>query len=222
MKAFIGLVKKDLGLMKFWSWMGLLFFGMAGMHIFSGYISEPELMFPFMMAAVLILAPLLLLYTLRVEGKTQLWLYNPQSSLKLLLAKLGAAAIIQLIAQLFISFYALFFMRRAIAFFSSALPIDQGIISLQLHIFGTAMHVSVLFMFLWTVYHSLGKYPAIRHFRWLAVVLVWLSYHVLVERQLWKLPIFQNSLSLFTLMYAILSIIFFLLASRLLDRKVEV
>ena len=259
MKAFIGLVKKDLSLMKFWYivWLVVFIIGMAGVYILSVYLSEPLIPVPFLMMAAgfhMFLAPISLLYTLNLEGKTQLWLYNPQSSLKLLLSKLSAAAIIQLIAQLIISLYALFIMQvlvkaGKIASFGNFLPIKQGIF-MQLGIFSTAMYISIWFIFLWTVYHSLGKYPAIRHFRWLAVVLVWFAWSLLeglllktktltnewfsldlsvrIEPNLkyedgWNIIYTDVSLPIIPiLLYAALAITFLLLASWLLDRKVEV
>ncbi len=261
MRAFIGLLKKDLSLMKFWYfvWLTFMFIGMIGVYALSVYTSEPSITVPFLVTMAsfhVFLAPLSLLTVLNIEGKTQLWLYNPQSSIKLLLSKISSAAIIQLIAQTFISLYAFFIMKvlldnGLIDSFSSFLPFKQGFL-MQLGIFGTSMYFSIWVIFLWTVYHSLGKYPAIKNFRWLGVILVWFAYNVL-EVLLAKTKLFKNELFSFGVsvniapkmdykmengwnilytdanipivtigLYIILSIIFFLLASWLLDRKVEV
>lgn len=261
MNAFIGLLKKDLSLMKFWYivWLTFMFLGMIGIYVLSVYTSEPSISVPFLvtMAAFhVFLAPISLLTILNIEGKTQLWLYNPQGSVKLLLSKISAAAIIQFIAQLFISLYGLFVMKillnnGLIDSFSSFLPLKQGFL-MQLGIFGASMYISIWVIFLWTIYHSLGKFPGIKNFRWLAVILVWGAYNLL-EMLLVKTKLFNNELFSFAinvnispkmdyqnsngwniiytdasvplvtiLLYIILSVIFFLLASWLLDRKVEV
>lgn len=261
MNAFIGLLKKDLSLMRFWYiiWLVFMFLGMIGSYAVSVYTSEPSLTVPFLvtMAAFhAFLAPLSLLTILNIEGKTQLWLYNPQSSFKLLLSKISAAAIIQFFAQICITLYAFFVMKvllnhGLIDRFSSFLPFKQGFF-IQLGIFGVSLYISIWVIFLWTIYHSLGKYPAIKNFRWLAVIFVWFAYNLL-EMLLAKTKLIKNELFSFAVnvniapkmdyelengwnivytdahvplvaitLYVILSIIFFLLASWLLDRKVEV
>lgn len=259
MTAFIGLLKKDLSLMKFWLivWLAFMFLGMIGVFVLSS--EEPSIPVPFLVTMAgfhVFLAPISLLTILNMEGKTQLWLYNPQGSVKLLLSKTSAAAIIQLIAQMFISLYGLFVMKMLmneglIDSFNNFLPLKQGFL-MQLGIFGVSMYISIWVIFLWTVYHSLGKYPAIRNFRWLAVILVWVAYNLL-EFLLAKTKLIQNELFSFgininiapkidygtnnswniiytdanipivtILLYIILSVIFFIIASWLLDRKVEV
>ncbi|MFS0645315.1 hypothetical protein [Siminovitchia sp. 179-K 8D1 HS] len=261
MTAFIGLLKKDLGLMKFWYmiWLAFMFLGMIGIYALSVYTAEPNISVPFLVTMAgfhVFLAPISLLYILNLEGKTQLWLYNTQSSIKLLLSKISTAAIIQMVAQIFISLYALFVMKvlqnqGLIDRFSDLLPFQQGFY-MQMGIFGISMYISVWVIFLWTVYHSLGKYPAIRKFRWLAVILVWFAYNLLefflVKTKLFKDELFSFSINvniapkmdyevkdgwhiLYTdasvpimtiTLYVIVSIIVFLLSSWLLDRKVEV
>ncbi|MFD1707759.1 hypothetical protein ACFSCZ_13620 [Siminovitchia sediminis] len=245
--------------MKFWYlvWLAVMFLGMAAIYGLSLYVSEPTITVPFlaMMAGIhMFLAPIFLLTILNLEGKTQLWLYNPQGSIKLLLSKVSAAAIIQLITQVIISLYGLAVMKilvdgGVIEHFSHLLPFKQGVY-MNLGIFATSMYISVWVIFLWTIYHSLGRFPAIRNFRWLAVILVWVAYN-LVEALLVKLKILNNEMFSFginvniapkmtyedgwqiiytdaslpiiiILFYATVSVVIFLLASWLLDRKVEV
>ncbi|MBD8007056.1 hypothetical protein [Bacillus norwichensis] len=261
MRAFNGLLKKDLNLMKFWwmVWLVFMFLGMIGVYALSVYSSEPSIIVPFLMtiaAFQVFLAPLSVLTVLNIEGKTQLWLYNPQSSIKLLLSKISSAAIIQLIAQIFVSLYALFVMKvllnnGLIDSFNGFMPFKNGFL-MQLGIFGASMYISIWCIFLWSVYHSLGKYPTIRSFRWIAVILVCFAYNAL-EVLLTKTRLFKNELFSFGVsiniaprmsyqeqngwailqtdahipimticLYIVLSLIFFLLASWLLDRKVEV
>ncbi|WP_144461330.1 hypothetical protein [Siminovitchia fortis] len=260
MKAFIGLLRKDLTIIRNWylTWFAFMLVGMVGIYVFSVYVSEPSIPVPFlvMMASLhLLLAPLTMLTALNSEGKTQLWLYNPQSSAKLLLSKLSAAAVIQLLAQFFILLYAFFVMKILLAnglidSYNSFLPVKQGLF-MQLGIFAVAIYFSVWVIFLWTLYHLLGKYPAIKNFRWLAVLLVWFAFGfletLLSKTKLFKKEMFfsvninispkmdygtHNSWNivytdahiplLIIGLYAVVAIIVFLLASWLLDRKVEV
>ncbi|VEF48967.1 YhcE protein [Bacillus freudenreichii] len=261
MTAFFGLLKKDLSLIRFWYmvWLAFMMLGIIAVYGISKGVSEPSILVPYLVTMGsfhVFLAPIALLYMLNIEGKTQLWLYNPQNSTKLLLSKICSATVIQLIAQVIISLFAVIVMKilqdnGLIEHFSDFLPFKQGFY-MQLGIFGVSMYMSIWVIFLWTVYHSLGKYPSIRNFRWLAVVLVWLAYNVF-EALLAKTKVIQNQLFYFSVnvdiapqmdyetkegwkilyadasvpvtaivLYVILSVIFFLLASWLLDRKVEV
>jgi hypothetical protein len=261
MKAFAGLLKKDLLLMRFWYVVWLIFTALyvGGGYAFTQKIDEPSAIVPMLvMLAVLhiSLMPIMIVHVLNVEGKTQLWLYNPQSSLKLLFSKLAAGVILQVISQAILALYALFVVNILkshdfIGRFTEFLPTKQGML-FELGIFSVSLYMSVWVLFLWTIYHSLGKYPAIRNFRWLAVIVVWVAFN-LFEALLAKLNIIQNGLFLFgvnmqispsmsydlgkgwsiqmtppsmpivsLVMYTIEAIVIFLITARLLDRKVEV
>lgn len=205
MNAFIGLLKKDLMLMRFWYivWLAFTVLGFGGGYALSVKIGEPSGVVPLfiMLASVHIcLMPIILLRVLRIEGKTQMWLYSPQSSLKLLLSKFSAAFLLQLCSQIILSLYGCFVMNilqknGLIGRFSEFLPLKQGIF-FQLGLLAGAVYFSIWVVFLWTVYHSLSTFPKLRNFRWLIVVLVWAIYNIL-EAFLAKIHVIQNQLFTF-------------------------
>ncbi|MFJ7728705.1 hypothetical protein ACIQXV_21540 [Neobacillus sp. NPDC097160] len=261
MDALIGLLKKDLTLMRFWYIVWLVFtaLSMGGGYILSNWIAEPSVIVPIfvMLAGIhIFLMPIIILQTLRIEGKTQIWLYNPQSSQKLLFSKISAAFLLQIISQCLLSLYGVFVTsilvkHGLIGSFREFLPIKQG---LFFHggMLSISIYISLWVIFLWTVYHSLGKYPKVKNFRWLVVLLVWGSYNVfealLVKLQVlpqelftfginlqvapsmnydlqngWEIKYMSASLPIIPIiLYTILTIILFFIASRLLDKKVEV
>lgn len=261
MNAFIGLVKKDMTLMKFWyiAWLIFTAISIIGGYLIVNWLSEPNLLVPIYLMLLglhLFLAPIMLLSALRQEGKTQLWLYNPQSSKKLLLSKVSAVFIIQVISQVLMALYGILVMaylmyKGEINTLSELFTFSPGLL-IHLGILSVSLYLSFWITFLWTVYHSLGNYPAIRNFRWLIVILVWGTFNV-IEATLIKIKIIREHLVSFTvninagpnmeydmgngwnisytempvpitpiILYAIVSIILFFIASRLLDRKVEV
>lgn len=114
-----------------------------------------------------------------------------------------------------------------------------------------ATFITIWAIFLWAVYHSLGQYPALRKIRWLAVVTVFAGYTFLeglftrtklVQEHLYSWTMTVNVATSFTmndngwgfersdiavpitpfLLYAILLLVIFYVACRLLDKKVEV
>jgi hypothetical protein len=253
MTAFLGLVKKDMMLMRFWYvvWLVFTLISMAGGFIISKWLSELSVIVPvyiMLMGLQLFLMPIMLSTALRIEGKSQLWLYNPQSSKKLLLAKLSAVSIFQGGSQLILALYGLVMAKilvekGVISSFSDFLPLKQGFF-IHLGIFSMSAYMCFWIMFLWTVYHSFGRYSAIKNFRWLVVILVCGTYNVF-EAFLFKLKVIKEPLFTFTvkyesgrgwtipytevslpivpiIVYSLISIALFLIASRLLDKKVEV
>ncbi|MBS4198269.1 hypothetical protein KHA93_01165 [Bacillus sp. FJAT-49732] len=261
MTAFWGLMKKDMLLMRFWyiTWLIFSLICIVGGYFMQDYWNEPSIVVPIyigLMSMHLFLMPIMILHVLNVEGKTQLWLYNPQSSKKLLLAKLSSAALLQFISQLLLVVYGLILMqfllkKGLITTYSDFLPFEQGAF-FHIALFSTSLYMTNWIIFLWTIYHSLGKIPALKNFRWLVVLLIWIAFGF-VEAQLVKLKVLQNNLFSFSanvnvapsmeyakgngwtivytdvpvpivpiIMYIIFAIALFLIASRLLDKKVEV
>lgn len=262
MSAFWGLLKKDYSLARtgYLVWLAFLLFGMAASFWGAQWASEPSIVVPFFVTMAgmhMFLAPITLLTLLNREGKTQLWLYNPQGSYKLLLSKLAVVASLQLFAQILISVYSLFVMKWLVNHglidrFSQFLPFKQGLY-MQIGLFAASIYICIWITFLWTIYHSLGKYPALKNLRWLVIIVVYYVYQM-GEWLLSKTKLFQNKAFefsvnveiapkmnytgadngwriiygdaavpiVFIILYLIISIIIFLLACRLLDRKVEV
>ena len=259
MIAFWGLMKKDMLLMRFWyiTWITFSIICIVGGYIMQNYWSEPSivaLIYIVLMSMHFFLMPIMILHVLNIEGKTQIWLYSPQSSKKLLLAKLSAAALLQFISQVFLTIYGIFlmmFLYKSGLMPTFTLPISQGAFY-NIALFIASLYMTIWIIFLWTIYHSLGKFPALKNFRWLVVFLIWIAFGF-IEAQLVRLKVLQNNLFSITtnmnvapsmeymkgkgwsivytdipipivpiILYTIFGIVLFLIASRLLDKKVEV
>lgn len=258
MKPFLGLLKKDGMILQFWYmiWFVLSVGGMIIAFFFSKNYDEPLVTLPiifFLFFFHLYLMPLMMLSMLRIEGKTQIWLHNPQSSYQLFFSKLCVVFGYQMISQLLVNLYFLllykwYFNEQIVQWFVNFK--FKHFLFLNGFVLATALYFSLWVIFLWTVYHSLSKYPALKHLRWLAVVLIIGAYHFLGYLSqkfgfndyilgLWKVEIYsnmayENGIGLDAaatplgipvssiIYYVIICIILFFVAGKLLDRKVEV
>lgn len=211
MSAFQGLLKKDFAISKFWFllWVAFLVLFLVIPLAIEIYLHEPMLMLPVAVVMLFIFhiffLPGMLLQMLHLEGKTQLWLHNPQSSSTLFLSKLAVCSIYQLITQLFLTGIGLIlyqFYKQQIFIETAALY--KGIAVLNVGILAAAVYFSCWVMLYWTVYHSLGKYPTLKNWRWLVIVIMFLVYNTiasLLERmefmkevaQKWTIPVFMNT-----------------------------
>src|SRR5699024_1451891 len=112
--------------------------------------------------------------------KTQLWLYNPQSSSKLLLSKLVVCFGYQLISQLFLTVIGLvifMFLRDEIPFGTSF--IFKGIVLLNTALLGIGLYLACWVMFYWCIYHSFGTFQMFKSFRWIILMLIFFSYNAM-------------------------------------------
>lgn len=259
MKPFLGLLKKDGMILQFWYmiWFVLSVGGMIIAFFFSKKYDEPLVTLPiifFLFFFHLYLMPLMMMSMLRIEGKTQMWLHNPQSSYQLLFSKLCVVVGYQMISQLLVNLYFLllykwYFNEQIEQLFNFKFHFKH-LLLLNGFTLATALYFTLWVIFLWTVYHSLSKYPALKHLRWLVIVLIIGAYHFLGYLfqkfgfndyifGLWRAEIYSNKAyengmgldvamtplgipASFIFYYVILSIILFLVAGKLLDRKVEV
>lgn len=258
MFAFQGLLKKDFAISSGWffGWLILtsilLFLPLALEY----YLADPLSILPIVVVMLLMVHaffhPMMLLSMLRLEGKTQLWLYNPQSSKILLLSKLVVSLFYQLTAQVYLTVVGLVIYQtyknqihiQAYDLLAGTLVFNAGLLLFSLYVSSWAM-------LYWTVYHSLGKFPAIKNWRWLVPLLLFFLYNALsillakIEflREIltrWTIPVLAgvnfsykqegweinlNALDLPVpglLFYALLAACLFLISCWLLDRKVEV
>ncbi|MBP1916185.1 hypothetical protein J2Z23_003167 [Lederbergia galactosidilyticus] len=206
MRAFWGLLKKDLILLRFWScvWLICVFLGMVAGLILANKMGDLSLIVPmyvFVMSAQILFIPIMLIYILNLEGKTQMWLYNPQSSWKLILSKLVSVTCFQLISQLLLLVYGFIFLQLLmssdmVATSENLLPINL-IAYFILSILAVSVYFGVLMIFYWTIYHALAKFPRIQRFRWLVLVGIWIGWNTLetfVAKILGKTPIFSIGL----------------------------
>lgn len=259
MKPFLGLLKKDGMILQFWymMWFVLSVGGMIIAFFFSKKFDEPLVTLPiifFLFFFHLYLMPLMMMSMLRMEGKTQMWLHNPQSSYQLLFSKLCVVVGYQMISQLLVNLYFLllykwYFNEQMIQKLNLMFNFKHFCV-LNGFVLGTALYFTLWIIFLWTVYHSLSKFPALKHLRWLVIVLIIGVYHFLGYLSqkfgfndyifgLWKVEFYSNktyengvgldaavtSLEIpasFYFYYVIPCIILFFVAGKLLDRKVEV
>lgn len=257
MNPFIGLLKKEMLISRFWyiTFLVIIFIMMVAGALLVNRTGEPSLVLPMFALFIplqMFFIPITVYSLLRKEGRTQLWLYNPQSSVKLLLAKITSAIFFQIIFQFLFFFMGSLLLKLTLnEHLANILPM-KTLILLNTAFISIGLYSTMWIIFLWTVYHSLGKYPSWKNFSWLAVVLIVITYNTL-EYLLFKIGfirdrIFQMTkivdLSIGTtyehgsgwsivyepvpvpiiptIFYAILSLILFLISSKLLDQKVEV
>jgi hypothetical protein len=258
MSAFQGLLKKDFAISKSWFlfWPVFISLFLIVSLALDHYFLEPLTFVP--VAVMLLLffhaffLPSMILSMLRLEGKTQLWLYNPQSSKALLLSKFAVSCGYQLATQLYLTAIGLTlyqFYKDQIHMEARDLFAGTVIFNLGLLLFG--LFVSCWAMFYWTVYHSLGKYPTIKGWRWLVLLLIFFLSNAIFTlftkipgfkevMNIWKIPVLagtnfsykQGSWEIYLhatnipvlglLFYGILAVGLFLISCWLLDRKVEV
>jgi len=245
-----GLYKKELLLSRSTFFSGLLFLFsifVVGLILSSdnSYLEVFTIMALFMHIFYL---PLIVLVSLNVEAKTQLWLHNPNSGAKLFLAKLLGGFTYFLVSLALTSIIAWLVLLN-----SSDLELVndfQGIrdiLLINLSVTIGTVYLSVWALFYWSLYHSMKKVPFLKNIRWFIIIglPILLSalkqfiqsqpfYKRLAEMnainldlangfQSTNLMIQSSSISLFTVvLYFIISITVFLFAVWLLERKVEV
>lgn len=254
MTAFKGLLKKDFHITRFWffTWLIVMLLLMLASIVISIRIDEPMItvgLVFMLLAGHIVFLPLSLLTSLRLEGKTQIWLYNPQSSRILILSKIAVSLISMLISLVVIALFCQFVVRYI------AIDPKSGILNVLLwadiSIISIGLYFSCWILFYWSIYHSLSKFPAIRKFKWLVIILTIFICNT-IEASLLKIKWFVTWINKWKIsipldrsfnyhhhawhtrvenvdiailpivLYAIVGIILFLLSSWLLDRKVEV
>lgn len=200
MKAFVGLMKKDMLLARFGYivWLIAAFLMLLGGYIFAVRADEQFIVVPFIFMALFMhvgFAPLYVLSLLRVEGKTQLWLYNPQGSIKLLLSKCATAVISLIASQVLTSIFA-FIMVKVVGL--------QGVQNSVKEIFSVkhfafmngallagSIYLMIWVIFLWVVYHSLSHRPILRKLRWLVVILIVIASNI-IETAFMRIEALRN------------------------------
>lgn len=260
MNAFNGLVKKDMAVARFGylAWLIMTLFIFLGSFPLSKYFDEKivivAIAFTIFVAHIMFL-PITMLGTLRTEGKTQLWLHSPQSSTKLLLSKIVSSLIFQILSQCVVTVSCLiavnlFNKHEVFSKFIELFGITE-ILLLNGVVLLVSLYISIWVIFYWTIYHSLSRYPMIKKFRWLVLLLIYIIYNA-IEGSLIKVLTINEWLMKWTveiksgfslrysptgwsaefanapfpviplILYALLAIVLFIISSRLLDRKVEV
>ena len=255
MQSFSGLFKKDFLMARFWSlvWMLCMICAIIASFGFAHYTGESMALFGALVTILVfhsLFCPLMMLAQLRLEGKTQLWLYNPNNSALLLLSKLVSAAVYQLISHAVLFIFGLI-VRSVLLSSSDNMFSVLDLLLVNIAVFLGSVIFSTWVMFLWTIYEALRKYPAIKKIRWIIPLLIYNVYG-LIEALFIKCGLFQElqkfwSISLtaefkfhyehsgwtvtfsqvdlpgiLLVYYAVLGVCLFYLSCKLLTRRVEV
>ena len=156
----------------------------------SAYLKEPAGTLPIVVIsalAITIFAPIMMLSMLKIEGKSQLWLYSPRPSAILLLSKFTVIFSYQLVIQLLLTIYAaisLFWFGKTtyeqigIELFMQAI----GFISLCLILFG--IYFTCWIILYWTIYQTLNRNPKMKPFRWWIIIIIFVAYNLFEELML--------------------------------------
>lgn len=188
--------------------------------------------------------PFMLYRSLKVEGETMIWLYNPQSGAKLLISKLLLTFLFQISSFIIFNLFALLFVKE--------MGLSETYFTFLMYdgvFLFTSISISLLVMCLWMIYHTIKKYVLLRKMSWLIIgVLVYI--HTLVtllidwigEKTALKITIpslidytytgNNSEMSIIlvetdvyivsVIMYIGLAYLLFMISSKLLDRAVEV
>ena len=255
MQSFSGLFKKDFLMARFWSlvWMLCMICAIIASFGFAHYTGESMALFGALVTILVfhsLFCPLMMLAQLRLEGKTQLWLYNPNNSALLLLSKLVSAAVYQLISHAVLFIFGLI-VRSVLLSSSAGLFSVSDLLLVNIAVFLGSVIFSTWVMFLWTIYEALRKYPAIKKIRWIIPLLIYNVYGLIealfiksglfqklqkfwgisltaefkfhYEHSGWTVTFSQVDLpGILLVYYAVLGVCLFYLSCKLLTRRVEV
>lgn len=189
MKPFLGLMKKEWKLgRKSLVWLLLLQMVLVLItYLLGNHYQVPGIMFVGIIPLLLIhilMVPVMLLTLLNVEGKSQLWLHNPQSSILLLGSKLLTGLGLHLISLLFSAVVLVLALMNSSSMLSNEQMQGYGIFEL-----GTVLGVITIFslflavecLLLWVIYHALVKFPQIKNVRWLIITILFFGINFLLN-----------------------------------------
>ncbi|WP_419881625.1 hypothetical protein ACN6MY_19325 [Peribacillus sp. B-H-3] len=181
MFAFKGLLKKEWLIGK--KMLYVLLFLQAAFFVI-GYASSwyfrSSSVFTLMMFVMILFhmggIPAFLCYLLSADGKSQLWLHNPNSSWLLLGAKLIMSLVfhfLSILAACFLAYVVLHFSEDI--FRGAAKVIDEpalgDLLALAVTVTASSLFIGSIVLLLWTLYHSLARVRLVRKVRWLAAFL---------------------------------------------------
>ncbi|MBT2575523.1 hypothetical protein J7E26_16500 [Bacillus sp. ISL-51] len=197
-----------------------------------------------------LLSPLLMYYHLHKEGKNQLWLYNPNGGFYLLASKLTASLLYQLISQVVLTGYGIWMYRMLSekGLLEHQIPLAGTISVINVYMLISSAYLCVVVAVFWTVFHSLKYFPVLRWVICIVIAAVWtfvddkiITPLTETGSRLWPVKVYSDfefhfakqigwtvelkavHLSLLEILVVIiLTVLYLLLASILLHRKVEV
>ena len=159
----------------------MLFILIVGFGI-SNYFQQPGIIavisFGVYVVHVLYL-PIFLLSSLKIEGKTQLWLYNPNSGSMLFLAKIAAGLTYYFISILIALIITYWTVHRVGFFLEFQDQVLRGLLFLGVSTLFITIYLGIWVLFYWTFYHSMKNIPYVKNIRWLIIIAVWLALNTL-------------------------------------------
>jgi hypothetical protein len=177
MHIFIGLLKKDLKISQtfFYSFLILIGIVIATSLGFAQYYKMYEIVTAIscgLVVAHFVYIPGSILFALLIEGKTQLWLHNPNSSRILLLSKLISSLIFHVIS-LFISLIIASISLKIPGAHISKLFGVSDLLYMGVWITFLSLYISFWVICYWTIYHSLARVTWMKKTRWIFLIVIW-------------------------------------------------
>ncbi|PKR85189.1 hypothetical protein [Heyndrickxia camelliae] len=185
MTPFKGLLKKEFSITRLWffTWIIIMLIAVISSYIIAYRMDQPMVPVGFHIGLAVLhfgFLPIMLLSSLKLEGKNQLWLHNPQSSKVLILAKLTALFIYQFISQIILTISGYIVYEYVL---SQGLKIEPfpylTFVTFFLLLLLTGLYFSCWILFYWCIFHSLGKYPGIKKIRWLFILILWFIFNAI-------------------------------------------
>jgi hypothetical protein len=231
--------------------LNLLTVASLGLKEYFNEPSIPAVLFFIAIVAHVLYLPGMLLSSLQVEGQSQLWLHSPSSGWKLFLSKLLAVMTYFMISILLTILLAKLAVNGIVGsgdFEGFSDMVKENLFIMGGGITATSVYLSVWVLFYWALYHSLKVIPMINKIRWLVLLLVWILLtaigdfilntpvvDVIRKKGVVNINVFDAKFGNNTvtaemakidiasiIMYLLVTIVVFLTAVWLLERKVEV
>ncbi|WP_186578955.1 hypothetical protein [Aquibacillus kalidii] len=259
MSPFTGLLMRDYRITRnsfLSNTIVMVLFFIFGISI-SSYFGEPAGTLPIIIISGIMIAafhPISMFLLLKTEGKNQLWLYSPRPSYMLVLSKFVVLWIYQLILQLLFTTYTIFCLYWYGKGVYPAVPVGtfteiMMFINVALLLVGASFSCWVTLC--WTVFHSLNRYPKLKPFRALIVILIIVIYNTF-ETLMARLDVVKDIITEYSIQfvstpslnydgggwevmlefaevpvipiiyYGFMSFLLFYISTKLLERKVEV
>lgn len=211
MKAFKGLYRKELkiSLYDFYTMTGLIVFMFIAGFGLTSYFQEPGIvavisLIAFVMHAIYL--PIFLLSSLRTEGKTQLWLHNPNSGSKLLLAKLVAELsfyFISLFSVFLVTYWTVNWAMATGIFLEFQDQVLRGLLFVGVSITLMTVYLGIWVLFYWTFYHSMKNITYLKNIRWMIIFFVWIAIEA-IGHYIHSHPLFEKINSIGTIQIHVL------------------
>ena len=192
MSPFQGLIMKDYRISQglFFTSLAVFLFLMVFGFGLSAYLGEPAGTLPIFVISALVIAifaPIMMLSMLKIEGRSQLWLYSPRPSSVLLLSKFTVIFSYQLVIQLLLTIYAaisLFWFGKTTYEQIGVELFMQAIVFINVGLILFGMYFTCWVIFYWTIYQILNGNPKIKPFRWWIIIIIFVAYNFFEELML--------------------------------------